>query len=216
MRYILRNICLCLLENNKLIAGNSVENNYSYYELFQLAIIGNLHNVNLIVYVAIKTAEQHFRVYKIIAFPKRIGKDNFVLYQFSVFCNRKQSVSLRLVCKNRLTMMQQNSITVRQVNTAFYAIQTITCVTSLYFQTRGENKPCRSILLHHNTRTLQRHGTVWIFHFPQRTQVNIVYPQGTKNGIRAPRVSSTQALFTPRHVPSPPARFERYPNYTAP
>jgi len=66
-----------------------------------------------------------------------------------------------------------STVTVCPVSTAFYDIQTTTCPLSLYFQTAGENKPCRTILLNHDIPILRRHDTIWIFHFSQPTQVNI-------------------------------------------
>jgi hypothetical protein len=44
-------------------------------------MVGILHYVKLIMYVPIKTANQHFTVYRIIGLPNRIGKDKFVSYQ---------------------------------------------------------------------------------------------------------------------------------------
>jgi len=54
---------------------------FTHYDLIKVVIVGSLHNVKLIMYVAIKSANQHFTVYRIIGLPNRIGKDKFVLYQ---------------------------------------------------------------------------------------------------------------------------------------
>ena len=51
-----------------------------------------------------------------------------------------------------------------------FMTQTATCISGLYFQTAGENKPCKkTILLNHNIPILRRHDTIWIIHFPQQT-----------------------------------------------
>jgi hypothetical protein len=59
---ILRNISFCLPENNELAAGTRFENIYSFYDLIKVATVGSLHNVKLIMYVPIKTANQHYSV----------------------------------------------------------------------------------------------------------------------------------------------------------
>jgi hypothetical protein len=81
---ILRNISLCLPENYELAAGTIFESIYSYNDLIKEAIVGSIHNVKLIMYVPIKTANQNFTVYRIIGLPNRIGKDKFVLYQIDL------------------------------------------------------------------------------------------------------------------------------------
>jgi hypothetical protein len=68
----------------------------------------------------------------------------------------------------------------RPGSTALHDTQTTTRLSSLYVQTAGENKPCkRTILLNYNIPIPRRH-TIWIFHFPQPTQVNIRCPRGNK------------------------------------
>ena len=180
---ILRNISLCLPENYELAAGTRFENIYSYYELIKVAVVGSLHNVKLIMYVPIKTANQHFTVYRIIGLPNRIGKDKFVLYQidFPYFAIGSSQRDYALLTDTELQRCTTSTVTVCPVSTAFYDIQTATCPLSLYFQTAAEPKPCRkTILLNHDIPVLRRYDTVWIFHFPQPTQVNIRCPRSGK------------------------------------
>ena len=130
-------------------------------------------------YVPIKTANQHFTVYRIIGLPNRIGKDKFVLYQidFPYFAIGSSQRYYVLLTDTELQRCTTSTVTVCPVSTAFYDIQTATCPLSLYFQTAAEPKPCRTILLNRDVPVLRRYDTVWIFHFPQPTQVNIRCPQ---------------------------------------
>jgi hypothetical protein len=81
---ILRNISLCLPENYELAAGTRFDSIYSCYDLIKIAMVGSLHNVKLIMYVPIKTANQHFTVYRKIGLPNLIGKEN-LFYIKSIF-----------------------------------------------------------------------------------------------------------------------------------
>jgi hypothetical protein len=98
-------------------------------------------------YVPIKTANQHITVYRIIGLPNRIGKDKFVLYQigFPYFVIGSSQRDYALLTETELQQCTTSTITVCPVSTAFYDIQTITSPLSLYFQTAGENKPCKGL-----------------------------------------------------------------------
>ena len=134
-------------------------------------------------YVPIKTANQHFTVYRIIGLPNRIGKDKIVLYQiyFPYFAIGSSQRDYALLTDTELQRCTTSTVTVCPVSTAFYDIQTATCPLSLYFQTVGENKPCRTILL--NLLIFPSYGGTTpygysIFHNP--TQVNIRCPRNDK------------------------------------
>jgi len=136
-------------------------------------------------YVPIKTANQHVTVYRIIGLPNRIGKNKFVLYQidFPYFAIGSSQRDYALLTETELQQCTSGTVTVCLVSTAFYDIQTATCPLSLYFQTAGENKPCRrTILLNHDILILRRHDTTWIFHCPQPTQVSIRCPRNDRVG----------------------------------
>lgn len=142
-------------------------------------------------YFPIKTANQHFTVYRIIALPTIIGNDKFVLYQFDFpyFVIGSSQRDYTLLSEVALQKCTTGTVTVCPVNTAFYDVQTTTCLSSLYFQNAGENKPCkRTILLNHNIPILRLHDTIWIFHFPQPTPVNTLSArqQGMGNTHRSP------------------------------
>jgi hypothetical protein len=110
-----------LPENYELAAGTRFESIYLYYDLIKVAIVGTLRNVKLIMYVLIKTANQHFTVYKIIALPNHIGKDKFVLYQFDFpyFIIGSSQRDYALLTETELQQCTTSTITVCPVSTAF-------------------------------------------------------------------------------------------------
>jgi hypothetical protein len=137
----------------------------------------------------------------------------FYINKLPIFCNWKQSVTTSCLHKLNYNNAPQAPLGC-PASTASYDIQSTTCLSSPYFQTAGENKPCkRTILLNHNIPILRWH-TIWIFHFPQPTQVNIRWPRGNRVGKYATKSSTTQTFTTPRHTSSLPARSEHYRNYT--
>ena len=58
-----------------------------------------------------------------------------------------------------------------------YNTQTVTCLSSLFFQSANTHRVCQQkLLLQHQTPTLQRHRKIWIFHFPTRHQISLKCP----------------------------------------
>ena len=72
---------------------------------------------------------------------------------------------------------KKGSITICPANTPVYSTQTMTCLFSLFFQSANTHHVCRrKLLLQHLTPTLQRHGNIWIFHFPTQNQISLRCP----------------------------------------
>ena len=74
----MRNISLQLPEGYELIAGTRTDRLYLYYELVQVSVVGDTHNMKLIVNVPLKSAISQFTLYKVVALPTRVSKTNFV------------------------------------------------------------------------------------------------------------------------------------------
>ena len=142
---ILRNISICLPKNYELAAGTRFESIYFYYDLVKVDIVGSLHIVKLIMYVPIKTANQHFTVYRIIGLPNRIRKDKFVLYEidFPYFVIGSSQHDYTLLTETELQKCTTSTITVFPGSTAFYDLQITTYASSIYFQSAGDNKSCK-------------------------------------------------------------------------
>jgi hypothetical protein len=98
-----------------------------------VTLVSSLHNVKLIMYVPIKTANQQFTRYRIIGLPNQI--------HFPVFVIGKIQPDYALPTQIELQQCTTNNITDCPVSTAFYDIQTTTCPSNLYFRTAGENNP---------------------------------------------------------------------------
>jgi hypothetical protein len=59
-------------------------------------------------------------------------------------------------------------------NTAICSTHVVTCEYALFFQTADNYNLCqRNLLLHYRTPVLQRHGSLWVYHFPERQQVTL-------------------------------------------
>jgi len=72
---------------------------------------------------------------------------------------------------------KKGSITICPAVTPVYSAQTVTFLSSLFFQSTNTHRVCRrKLLLQHRTPTLQHHGNIWIFHFPTRHQILLRCP----------------------------------------
>jgi hypothetical protein len=71
LQSILRNVSLHHPEGYGLIAGTRMDNIHLYYELITVTMVGNVHGLKLIMTLPLKTANQHFALYKIIVLLSR-------------------------------------------------------------------------------------------------------------------------------------------------
>jgi hypothetical protein len=139
-----------------------------------------LHNVKLVLFIPLKTAMQQFTIFRITPLPLKIGKDSYVIYKleythFALADGRRDYALLDEV--NLLHCIVTNVATVCPVSTAVYEARTLTCVSSLYFQTPVEITPCRrTVLVNHTAPMLERYGAVWVYNFPQSTMVTVRCP----------------------------------------
>ena len=135
--------------------------------------------MKIILSIPLKSANQHFTLYKLIIVPKRVSKDKFIKY-LPEFSYVGLSVSQRdyvLLTSADLTKCSTGRITVCPINTALYDVQSQSCEAHLLFQTTGKHSHCRRRLLHQYSMPIpQRHGSVWVYCFLIRRQVTIRYP----------------------------------------
>jgi hypothetical protein len=78
---ILRNVTLNLPENYELVAGTPGENIHLYYDLTKVLVLGNVHGINMLMIIPLKTASQHFTLHKLIVLPTRILENKFIAYE---------------------------------------------------------------------------------------------------------------------------------------
>jgi hypothetical protein len=160
-------VSLHLPDGYELVAGTRTENVHLYYELVKVAVIGDAHRIKLMMNVPLKTASRYFVLYKIIALPARISGDRFAQYSLDFLYFGLDNIQRNyiLFTEADLSYCSKTSITVCPANKAIYSTQIVTCESSLFFQTTDDHSLCRrKLLLHYRTPTLQRHGSVWVYH----------------------------------------------------
>jgi len=67
LQNILRNVTSQLPESYELVAGSSKENMHLYYELTKVSVVANVHSVNLVLTVPLKTTDSNFTLFRLIA-----------------------------------------------------------------------------------------------------------------------------------------------------
>ena len=142
--------------------------------LYLLAVIGDGHCVHLILDVPLKTASRYFVLYKTIALPARIFDDKFVKYLLDFTYLGQDNIQRKyiLFTEEDLSHCSKGSITVCSADKAVYSIQIVKSESSLFFQTTNYYKWCqRILLLHYETPTLHRHGSVWVYHLPEQQHI---------------------------------------------
>ena len=169
-----------LPEGYELIAGSRTDSIYLYYELTSVALIGNSHSLQIIINVPLKSADQYFTLYEIIVLPSRVSGFNFVQYSldYSYIGLSPSQRDYVLITEAYLKRCTSNSITLCPADVAIYNTHIKSCELSLFFQATNSNTLCRRKLLYnYRTPILQRHGTVWFYHLPERRSVTLRCPK---------------------------------------
>jgi hypothetical protein len=65
---MLKNVTVVLPEGYELIGGLDPNNMFLYYEMVQVIVLADLHSFKLALYVALKTVNRYFELYKIVEF----------------------------------------------------------------------------------------------------------------------------------------------------
>jgi hypothetical protein len=152
---ILRKVTLQLTGGYELIAGTSIA------------------NIHLILNVPFKSANRQFSLFKIVTLPFQILPNKFVQYSvdYAYFGFRHSPQGYILLTEASFSHCVKGAITVCPADVAVYITQTLICAASLYFKTGATHQLCRRNLLMNHAPFLQRHGTLWLFHFPTPSQV---------------------------------------------
>jgi len=116
-------------------AGTKFGTIHYYYDLIKVTVVGNTNGMKILLGISLKSANQHFTLYKLIVMPQRVSKDKFIKYllEFSYFglsVSQRESI---LLASAVLTQCTRGRITVCPVNTALYDIQSLTCEAKLFF-----------------------------------------------------------------------------------
>ena len=213
---ILRNVSLHLPEGYGLVAGTRAENVHLYYELLKVAVIGDEHCIKLILNVPLKTASRYFVLHKINSLPARISDDKFAQYSLDFLCFSLDNIQRKyiLFTEADLSHCTTSSITVCPANKAIYSTHIVTCESSLFFQTADDHSLCqRKLLLHYRTPTLQRHGSVRAYHFPEQQHVTLRCWKSGAWTSRTAVLSGSGVLYNASGCSAAPAGFRRCPSY---
>ena len=148
--------------------------------LIKFSLTGNAQGIQLVISILLKTAVQLFTLYKALVLPSRLSHDTFFTFQID-YCSFGLAINQRdyaLLTEADLQQCTAGSITICPSRAPLYPTQVLTCEGSLFFQSPHSYSLCRkSLLLHHQTPTLQHHGSKWVFHFPEQRQATIRCPQ---------------------------------------
>ena len=133
------------------------------YDLITVAMVGDSHNLRLIMKIPLRTTEQLVSLYELIALPTRIAEGKFVRYSLE-YAFFGLSLSWRdyvLFSAADIQQCSRGSLRVCPANIPLYDAQTPSCEASLFFQTLGDGNRCnRSLLLNYTIPTLRKHDTV--------------------------------------------------------
>jgi hypothetical protein len=106
----------------------------------------------------------------------KISDDKFVKYfiDFPYFGLNDNQHDFILFTEADSSSCKTNGITICSADVAIYNSPTLTCESSLFFQTVTDRHMCRkSLLLNHQTPTLRRHKATWLYHLPESTTVTL-------------------------------------------
>ena len=111
---ILRNLTLQLPERYELIIGNNVENIHEYYHLIEVATVGDIHGIKLIMNIHLKTTNSYFSLYKTTALPTRIPYNKFVkcVFDYPYFDLDKNQYDYIVLSKADLLRYRTSSMTI--------------------------------------------------------------------------------------------------------
>jgi hypothetical protein len=77
LQNILRNVTLHLPQGYKLIAGTSIQDIHSYYDLATVSVVANAHCINIVLSIPLKSANRYFALFKIVTLPTYINLHYF-------------------------------------------------------------------------------------------------------------------------------------------
>ena len=120
--------------------------------------------MRLVMNIPIRTTEQLFSLYELVALPEIIAEGKFVKYLleypfFDLSLSRRDYV---LLLAADVQQCSKGSPKVCPANMPLYDAKTPSCEASLFSQTPGDGNRCKSLLLNYTTPTLRKHDTVWV------------------------------------------------------
>ena len=144
LQSILRKVTLRLPENFELIAGKNTGNIHSYRDLTTVSIVANSQCISLLLNVHLKLAHRYFTLFKVMYLPTRLSSDKFL--QYSVDCSylefQNSQRAYLMLTETNYSHCKRGSITICSANVTKYNTQTVTCLSSLFFQSANTHRVC--------------------------------------------------------------------------
>jgi len=158
---ILKNVSLQLPSGYELIPGIRAEHIHLYYEFVKVSLAATPHSIKLVISVHLKSTDRHFTLYKVVTLTERRTSNRFVRYliDYSYFGIHNNQLDYILLAEEQYNHCNSGSIVICPIYTAIYNALTLSCASSLYFQSSNNYRLCeRELLLHKQTALLQKHG----------------------------------------------------------
>jgi hypothetical protein len=174
LRDILGNVSWKLPEGYECVFGSRYANLYKYYEIIQVAVLGNTHAIRIMLNVPLKTVNRELVLYKLFALPSPVSNNTSVQYRpnYGYFAFDEIQHRYALLTHAEVDHCIARNVAICPADTAIYSTRVVTCEPSLYFQTLDAHRLCqRKILQQPSTPTWTRHGTVRIYHVPEPLKV---------------------------------------------
>jgi hypothetical protein len=161
-------------EGYEWVFGSRYADFYKYYEIIQVAVLGNTNAIKIVLNVPLKTVNREFALYKLFALPSLISNTTSVHYKpsFRYFAFSEIQHRYALLIQAEVDHCIGGNVAICPADTAINFTRVVTCESSLYFQTLDTHRLCqRQILQQPSTPTWTRHGTVWIYHISEPLEV---------------------------------------------
>jgi len=108
----------------------------TYYELTKVSVVANVHSVNLVLTVLLKTTDSRFTSFRLIALPTQISPVVKYSVDYAFFALQHSRRSYLLFTEADYGLCDKGSITVCPAETAVYNSQSLKCESSLFFSNR--------------------------------------------------------------------------------
>jgi len=102
--------------------------------LTAVSIVANIHCINLLLHIPLKSANRHFTLFKVITVPTLISPDKFAQYivDFSYFGLQVNQRAYLMLTETDYNHCKKSSITICPAVTSVHSAQTMTCLSSLF------------------------------------------------------------------------------------
>jgi len=131
-----------------------------------VSIVRNSHCIKLILHIPLKSADRHFKLYKIIILPERISSGKLV--QYAIECSY---LATQVIYHGYIPFTEKDyskcatsTITVCALDSAMFNTQRLTVPLAYFSRVKTANNCVREIYFQQST--MIRHPNIRVYHFP--------------------------------------------------